>query len=280
MWLCANFIPHLIIVLATGKVYYQLAPFWQFVAEGSIMLLNLVLPLIALRYSSHQKAHILQSLGWRWGGWRTIRIGLLGFVAFMITAIGTQLIAQPISSPPQRLTPQELILTLILLLGLTAAAEETMFRGYIQTALTQEYGTWIGIGGAALLFGLRHLPMDLIQRACSACPPCSLDFQVATAVHRRPALWDGTPQGKVNLGFMDYARECSDTDCGFGSRCRRTTSMSRVSVRGQTPPNKPLQPNLLSRILLRLVLCSQHLKPSLVSLRQPQGGSAFPLGGT
>jgi membrane protease YdiL (CAAX protease family) len=161
VWFCANFIPHLIVFLATGKVYYQLAPLWQIVAESSIMSLNLLLPLIALRYSSHQEGYILQSLGWRWGRWRTIWIGLLGFVAFMIAAIGTQLIGQPISSPPQRLTSQELILMLILLLGLTAAAEETMFRGYIQTTLTQEYGTWIGIGGAALLFGLRHLPMDL-----------------------------------------------------------------------------------------------------------------------
>ena len=63
VWLCANFIPHLIVFLATGKVYYQLAPLWQSVAESSIMLLNLVLPLIALRYSSPQEAHILQSQG-------------------------------------------------------------------------------------------------------------------------------------------------------------------------------------------------------------------------
>lgn len=161
VWFGANFIPHLIVFLTTGQVYYQLSPFWQLLAESSIMLLNLVLPLIALRYASGQKGRILHSLGWQWAGWRTIWIGLLGFVGFMIAAIGTQLIGQPISSPPRRLTSQELILTLALLLGLTAVAEETMFRGYIQTTLTQGYGPWIGIGGTVLLFGLRHLPMDL-----------------------------------------------------------------------------------------------------------------------
>jgi membrane protease YdiL (CAAX protease family) len=172
VWFGANFFPHLVVFVATGKVYYQLAPLWQFVAESSIMLLNLVLPPMALRYFSDQQAHILKNLGWRWGGWRTIGIGLLRFVAFMTVSIGTQLIGQPIGSPPQRLTSQELVLTLILLLGLTAAAEETMFRGYIQTALTQGYGAWIGIGATALLFGLRHLPMDLynglVQRASPA----------------------------------------------------------------------------------------------------------------
>jgi membrane protease YdiL (CAAX protease family) len=161
VWFGANFGPHLVVFLATGRVYYQLAPLWQFIAESAIMLLNLLLPVVALRYFQCQKGHILHSLGWRWDGWRTIWIGLLGFVAYMIAAIGTHLIGQPIGSPPQRLTPQELILALILLLGLTAAAEETMFRGYIQTTLTQRYGAWIGVGGAALLFGLRHLPMDL-----------------------------------------------------------------------------------------------------------------------
>jgi membrane protease YdiL (CAAX protease family) len=171
VWFTANFIPHVIVFVATGKIYYQLVPIWQFVAESSIMLLNLLLPVIASHYFSCQQDHILRNLGWRWGGWRVIWIGLLGFVAFMIVAIGTQLIGQPIGSPPQRLTPPELALILTLLLVLTAAAEEMMFRGYIQTILTGEYGAWIGIGGAAMLFGLRHLPMDLYNGLVQHAPP-------------------------------------------------------------------------------------------------------------
>jgi len=42
-------------------------------------------------------------------------------------------------------------------------------------------------------------------------------------------------------------------------------------------PNQSLEPTLLSRVLLGLFLPLQHFKPSLVSLRQPQGGSAPPL---
>jgi len=171
VWFIANFIPHIIVFLASGKIYYQLAPVWGLAVESSIMLLNLLLPVISLRYFSHQKEHILQNLGWRWGGWRTIWIGLLGFVVYMVTMIGTQLIGEPIGSPPQRFTSQELVFVLILLLVLTAAAEEMMFRGYIQTILTKEYGTWIGIGSAAMLFGLRHLPMDLYNGLVQHAPP-------------------------------------------------------------------------------------------------------------
>jgi hypothetical protein len=43
------------------------------------------------------------------------------------------------------------------------------------------------------------------------------------------------------------------------------------------PANKSLEPTLLSRILVRLLLPLQHFKSSLVTLRQPQGGSAPPL---
>ena len=47
---------------------------------------------------------------------------------------------------------------------------------------------------------------------------------------------------------------------------------------GGGPPNQSLEPTLLSRILLKLFLPLQHCKSSLVTLSQPQGGSAPPLG--
>jgi hypothetical protein len=43
--------------------------------------------------------------------------------------------------------------------------------------------------------------------------------------------------------------------------------------------NQSLEPTLLSRILLRLILPLQHFKPSLITLRQPQGGSSGAVGG-
>jgi membrane protease YdiL (CAAX protease family) len=173
VWLVANFIPHLVVFLATGKIYYQLPAVWMIVAESSIMLLNLLLPIFALRYIFKQTSNILSSLGWQWNGWRTVWIGLFGFFVSLVITIGTQqLIGNPISTSGQGFTGLgELAMAMVLLLVLTAAAEETMFRGLIQTTLTQDYGVWVGIGVTALLFGLRHLPMDLYGGFSQQAPP-------------------------------------------------------------------------------------------------------------
>jgi membrane protease YdiL (CAAX protease family) len=143
------------------------------VAESSIMLLNLLLPIFALRYIFKQASNIPSSLGWQWNGWRTVWIGLLGFLVSLGITIGVQqLIGDPVSTSGQKFTgPRELATAMVLLLVLTAVAEETMFRGWIQTTLTQEYGVWIGIGVTALLFGLRHLPMDLYGGFSQQAPP-------------------------------------------------------------------------------------------------------------
>ena len=169
-WFIANFIPHAIILILTGKLYYQLTPIKAITVEASIMLLNLTLPLAILHSSSPQIFQIFRNLGWQWKGLPTLQAGLIGFITLIIIMISTQrLIGNPLSPPKIQLTPRETLLTAVLLLTLTPIAEETMFRGYIQTTLTQHYGPWIGIIGQALMFGLRHLPMDiysgLTQRA-------------------------------------------------------------------------------------------------------------------
>ena len=80
----------------------------------------------------------------------------------MVLVVATQqFIGDPASTPRLSFTNLELAMALALLLVLTAAAEETMFRGWIQTTLTQDYGVWVGIGITALLFRIRHMPMDL-----------------------------------------------------------------------------------------------------------------------
>ncbi|RLE71370.1 MAG: hypothetical protein DRJ37_05115 [Thermoprotei archaeon] len=170
VWFVANFIPHIIVAALTGKIYYQLTPIKAIIVETSIMLLNLILPLAILYPSSPQILQIFHNIGWQWKGLLTLRASLVGFTALIIIMISTQrLIGNPLSSPKIQLTPRETLLTVVLLLTLTPIAEETMFRGYIQTTLTQHYGSWIGIIGQALMFGLRHLPMDiysgLTQRA-------------------------------------------------------------------------------------------------------------------
>lgn len=137
VWLIANFIPHLVVFLVTGKTYYQLPAVWGIVTESSIMLLNLLLPMFAVRYMFKQTSNTFSNLGWRWNGWRTVGLGLLGFLAYLVVVIGVQqLFGNPVSTPGRSFTSFELAMVLGLLLVLTAAAEETMFRGWIQTTLT------------------------------------------------------------------------------------------------------------------------------------------------
>jgi len=170
VWFIANFVPHLLLFLLTRKTSYQLDITKTVATESSIALLNLLLPVIALGCFLPRRASILQELGWQWSGWPTVWIGLMGFVAFMTTALIMQrTIGTPLSSPGEQASLREFIMASALLLVLTPVAEEMMFRGYIQTALTKIYGVWVGILFTALLFGLRHLPMDLyngiVQRA-------------------------------------------------------------------------------------------------------------------
>lgn len=200
-WLIANFIPHLVVFLATGKIYYQLSTVWMIVAEGSIMFLNLLLPVFALRYIFKQTGDMLSNLGWQWKGWRTVWVGFFGILVLLIIAIGTQqLIGDPVSTSGQSFASfGELAMAMVLLLVLTAVAEETMFRGWIQTTLTQDYGVWLGIGIAALLFGLRHLPMDLYGGFSQQAPPSAwisrmLQLYVGAVVfglvrHRAKSTW-------------------------------------------------------------------------------------------
>lgn len=162
VWFAANFIPHIVVFLATGQIYYQLPIIWALIVESSIMLLNLFLPVYVLRSMAHPREGILVGIGWQWTGWRVPGIGLAGFILFTGFSVATQqLIGDPISTPIQGVSGVAGLFLLVLLLVLTAAAEETMFRGYLQTTLTRDYGAWVGIGITALLFGLRHLPMDL-----------------------------------------------------------------------------------------------------------------------
>ena len=162
VWFAANFIPHLVVFLATGKIYYQLSPAAGLGAETSLVLLNLLLPLVVIRYISPTRFSLKQ-FGWQWQGWKTLLWGLAGFVASLVIMVVVQIIFGPQfnESVNWNLNLVERIWTLFLLLGITAFGEEMMFRGYIQTALTEKWGVWAGIGLTALLFGLRHLPMDL-----------------------------------------------------------------------------------------------------------------------
>ena len=162
VWFVANFIPHIVVFFATGKIYYQLSPAAGLATETTLMLLNLLLPLGIIYFFSPTKLS-LQQLGWHWNGWQTILWGLIGFIASIAITVVVQMIfgVQFNESVNWQLNLVERIWTFLLLLGITAFGEEMMFRGYIQTTLTEKYGVWVSITLTALLFGVRHMPMDL-----------------------------------------------------------------------------------------------------------------------
>ena len=104
-------------------------------------------------------------IGWRFDQiGRDLLFGLLGLVGMIGSVVVTMAIfgrldiggmIEEVSSysPAQRL--------LFLLIGVGAAlAEESLFRGYIQTALVGKLGLAGGIAVGALVFAVYHLPLS------------------------------------------------------------------------------------------------------------------------
>lgn len=197
-WAIANFLIVGIASWIVGRWYlgWQPAPVAGALAElGLIMLPNLVLPILVLRYGWIEPVGNLRAaLGWQWNGWRSPAAGALAFVVFYLLLKGITLSFG--SSIPYNLpgtgsagmavnTPGDILKILGILMGLvvfitfTVAAEETMFRGWIQTQVGNRLGAWAGILTGALLFGLRHLPADIFYaRAWQATPQMWLSRQV------------------------------------------------------------------------------------------------------
>ena len=165
LWAVANFGPHLLIYLVFSKPYFALPPYLEVPAEVGLMALNLGLPLWWLR---QRGIPWRDGLAWRWEGRRSLAWGLGGLAAFLtwawiisrlipVTEAGTEGQAYPF---PQVL----LVFADLLALWVAAiAGEEGMFRGWMQTQLEVRGQVWLSILLPALLFGLRHLPLDLYE---------------------------------------------------------------------------------------------------------------------
>lgn len=180
-WVIANFaIIGLISWLAGGwYIGWRVSTIVGMLVElGLVMLPNLLLPILVFRYWWPEPvAPICQALGWQWSGWRSLLSGLVAFLVFYVLLNGVvallgNSIPYNLPGPSGEGIPiqqaSDMLKILGLLLGLaafvivTVAGEETMFRGWIQTQAGQRYGTWTGLLLGMLLFGLRHLPADLL----------------------------------------------------------------------------------------------------------------------
>jgi membrane protease YdiL (CAAX protease family) len=180
VWAIANFaIVGLISWLAGGwYTGWSVSPVVGGLVElGLIMVPNLLLPILVLRYWwSEPIGDLREALGWRWSGWRSLLAGIVAFFSFyallkVVVALTGESIPYnlpgatgegiPIRQASDILKILGLLLGLAAFVVLTVAGEETMFRGWIQTQTGKRYGAWVGLLAGAILFGLRHLPADL-----------------------------------------------------------------------------------------------------------------------
>jgi membrane protease YdiL (CAAX protease family) len=179
-WLMANFVIAGLFSLIGGEWYlgWQTSPAAGMLVElGLIMVPNLLLPVLVLRYWWPEPiTDIRKALGWDWTGWRSLLTGAVAFLAFYLLLNvafalfgnsipyhlpGTNNSGMSINQASDVLKILAALLGLLAFATITIAAEETMFRGWIQTQVGQRYGMWIGLLLCALFFGLRHLPADM-----------------------------------------------------------------------------------------------------------------------
>ena len=141
---------------------------------GLIMHPNLLLPIWALHlpaFRTNKRAR--EALGWKESETRVVLFGPGAFLVIYIAGILIEKFLGP--GIPYNLPGTEgpiqasglwdaigLLLLLVALVALTVVAEETMFRGFIQGQVTTARGLWAGMIFSTLLFGLRHLPANIL----------------------------------------------------------------------------------------------------------------------
>ena len=175
-WVVANFLTHLVVFLATGKIYYQLSPTNSVFMEFSIALLNLLIPILALKYLLKEKEGLVSYLGWRWKDSPVLLGGVIAFLASwgLMALLGQAFSWKIINyATGHHYSRGDLIFLAIYLVVLTPAAEETMHRGFLQRGFTDAFGATLGVLIPAILFGLRHLPSDLYFGWLHHSPPAA-----------------------------------------------------------------------------------------------------------
>jgi membrane protease YdiL (CAAX protease family) len=180
IWAIANFVIVGLVSWMLGGWYigWHVSPVILMLAElGLIMVPNLVLPILVLRYWWPEPVgSIRHVLGWQWNGWRSLASGILAFGSFyvlvkvLVWLVGSSIPYNlpgaagggiTIEEPLDVLKILGVLLGLLVFVVITVVGEETMFRGWIQTQIEKRYGVWVGLLVGAVLFGLRHLPADL-----------------------------------------------------------------------------------------------------------------------
>ncbi|HEX6384501.1 MAG TPA: type II CAAX endopeptidase family protein [Anaerolineae bacterium] len=167
LWAIANFGPYLLVYLLTGQPFYQALPVViGGTVEVALLALNLGLPLWWLR---RRGIPWREGLAWRWHGRRSWLWGMGGLAVVLVWCwLLARLLPLPETGAAEGQgypLPQALLgLAGLMVLGLAAIiGEEAMFRGWMQTQLEAQGRIWLSVLLPALLFGLRHLPLDLYE---------------------------------------------------------------------------------------------------------------------
>jgi membrane protease YdiL (CAAX protease family) len=170
-WFAANFLVAGAAALLTGGWYLWWPALVRMAAElGLIILPNLLFPIFILRYAWPVPIDNLRpALGWQWNGWRPILVGTAAFAIYlMLSTPLTNILGPGIpyslpgeGGPVMGLAGLFALLLFVAFVVVTMAGEETMFRGLVQTQVSQRYGIWVGVSLTVVLFGLRHLPADI-----------------------------------------------------------------------------------------------------------------------
>lgn len=103
-------------------------------------------------------------------GWALVGLGTAGSVAFnrLVFAVGRHFGIDPVASVPTEGLTMALYLTLVPLLVLVVGpVEEYLFRGVLQSYLSESFSTWGAIGWTAVLFTVVHLPNALLAESVS-----------------------------------------------------------------------------------------------------------------
>ena len=128
-----------------------------------------VITLLILMAVLHREGKTLRSLLDRFR-FRDINWGLLLLVIVVMgfivsTYIGNLIVYQgppPVDAGSIHAVPLWLALWSIVVLPVTVAiAEESLYRGYLQTHLTARFGLWAGLIVPAVFFGLQHVAFSL-----------------------------------------------------------------------------------------------------------------------
>jgi hypothetical protein len=147
------------VLLIPGENLSDYAVLWNRFASKFIQLLSVLIPGIVLLKWVDKRPATLLGIGFYKGVLRELLIGILMGFALIIISVSILWLTGMASFSFNGLSSGLLlyISSVLVILAISAAYEEILFRGYIFQALIEGSNFWISVGIYSLLFGAAHL---------------------------------------------------------------------------------------------------------------------------